>query len=210
MSSLVADYGSSASESEENAESSESSDENGDEDQSKKQPDKNDRPKLPVPSFQSTNLGSSSVFSNPFREEEDAQSSILERHVKMTTPVSQQTTVNGKQICWNYRKGRCRFGHNCKYVHDSDVVGLSGSTQDPEPAEPEVVAASAAAVGLSGSTQAPEPAEPEVVAASAAAPCKVGSEGTSQKHKKKRPGLSDSVTPSKKAMKFYHKTQGKS
>lgn len=186
MSSLVADYGSSASESEGNAESSESSDENSDEDQRKKQPERNDRPKLPVPSFQSTNLGSSSVFSNPFREEEDAQSSILERHVKMTTPVSQQTTVNGKQICWNYRKGRCRFGHNCKYVHDSDVVGLSGSTQDPEPAEP------------------------EVVATSAAAPCKVGNEGTAQKHKKKRPGLSDSVVPSKKAMKFYHKTQGKS
>lgn len=186
MSSLVADYGSSASESEENAESSESSDENGEEEQIKKLPEKRDRPKLPVPSFQSTNLGSSSVFSNPFREEEAEQSSILERHVKMTTPVSQQTTVNGKQICWNYRKGRCRFGHNCKYVHDSDVVGLSGSTQDPEPAEP------------------------ELVAASAAAPCKVGNEETSQKHKKKRPGLSDSVTPSKKAMKFYQKTQGKS
>ncbi|XP_075541560.1 uncharacterized protein LOC142575792 [Dermacentor variabilis] len=185
MSSLVADYGSSASESEENPESSESSGESGEEDQNKKQPGKNDRPKLPVPSFQSTNLGSSSVFNNPFREEENAQSSILERHVKMTTPVSQQTTVNGKQICWNYRKGRCRFGHNCKYVHDSDVVGLSGSTQDPEPAEP------------------------EVVAASAAAPCKVGNDGASQKHKHKRPGLSDSVTPSKKAMKFYHKTQGK-
>lgn len=29
--------------------------------------------------------------------------------------------INGKKICWNYRKGRCRFGHNCKYAHDSDI-----------------------------------------------------------------------------------------
>lgn len=30
-------------------------------------------------------------------------------------------TINGKKICWNYRKGRCRFGHNCVYAHDSDL-----------------------------------------------------------------------------------------
>ncbi|XP_077509806.1 uncharacterized protein LOC144120891 [Amblyomma americanum] len=184
MTSLVADYGSSASESEEqNAESSESSDEGIEDEQSEKQStEKTDRRKLPVPSFQSTTVlgSSSSVFSNPFREEEAAQSTILERHVKMTTPVSQQTTINGKQICWNYRKGRCRFGHNCKYVHDSDVVGLS--TQEPEPPEPEVVATSAAA----------------------------SSDCTSHKRKNKRPGLSDNLSLSKKAMKFYHKTQGKS
>lgn len=29
--------------------------------------------------------------------------------------------INGKRICWNYRKGRCRFGHNCKYAHDTDI-----------------------------------------------------------------------------------------
>lgn len=29
--------------------------------------------------------------------------------------------VLGKKICWNYRKGRCRFGHNCKFAHDSDL-----------------------------------------------------------------------------------------
>ncbi|EEB15459.1 hypothetical protein Phum_PHUM369760 [Pediculus humanus corporis] len=29
--------------------------------------------------------------------------------------------VNGKKICWNYRKNKCRFGHNCKYAHDSDL-----------------------------------------------------------------------------------------
>lgn len=184
MTSLVADYGSSASESEEKSDESRESFPDSDEESRSKEPGvkSNDRPKLPGPSFQLT----SSVFSNPFREEEVAQSTILERHVKMTTPVSQQTTVNGKQICWNYRKGRCRFGHNCKYVHDSDVVNLPGTTQEPEPAEPEVVAASAAAPVASG--------------------------GPSQSRKNKRPGLSDSVVPSKKAMKFYHKTktQGKS
>lgn len=28
---------------------------------------------------------------------------------------------NGKKICWNFRKGRCRFGSNCTYAHDSDL-----------------------------------------------------------------------------------------
>lgn len=30
-------------------------------------------------------------------------------------------TKNGKKICWNYRKGRCRFGSNCTFAHDSDL-----------------------------------------------------------------------------------------
>lgn len=29
---------------------------------------------------------------------------------------------NGRKICWNNRKGRCRFGNKCKYAHDSDLV----------------------------------------------------------------------------------------
>lgn len=80
-----------------------SSDDDAEENGAEHFTDKNDHRKLPVPSFQSSTVGSSSVFSNPFREEEYAQCSVLERHVKMTTPVSQQTQVQGKQICWNYR-----------------------------------------------------------------------------------------------------------
>lgn len=32
---------------------------------------------------------------------------------------------NGKKICWNYRKGRCRFASNCTFAHDSDLHELN-------------------------------------------------------------------------------------
>lgn len=32
------------------------------------------------------------------------------------------TKVNGKNICWMNRKGRCRFGNKCKFAHDSELV----------------------------------------------------------------------------------------
>lgn len=31
------------------------------------------------------------------------------------------TKVNGKNICWMNKKGRCRFGSKCKYAHDSEL-----------------------------------------------------------------------------------------
>ncbi|GAB6030128.1 hypothetical protein CHUAL_005807 [Chamberlinius hualienensis] len=92
--------------------------------------------KLPKPSFNSTVDDLSgvengvSVFANPFRAAEEAQKSLLEKHVKMTADSKQSPTINGKQVCWNYRKGRCRFGHNCKFAHDSDLP--SGAIKKPE------------------------------------------------------------------------------
>lgn len=115
---------------------------------------------------------------NPFREEENVQSAILERHVKMTVPVSQQMEVEGKKICWNYRKGRCRFGHNCKYFHDSDVP-----TQIVPPADTVTVIADTLDTEGGASRSQPD------------------------RVKNKRPGLSDGLQLSKKAMKFYHKTK---
>ena len=60
-----------------------------------------------------------SVFVNPFIEADEAKKAILEKHVKMIS--TDVKIVNGKKICWNYRKNKCRFGHNCKYAHDSDL-----------------------------------------------------------------------------------------
>lgn len=34
------------------------------------------------------------------------------------------TKVNGKNICWMNKKGRCRFGNKCKYAHDSELFNL--------------------------------------------------------------------------------------
>jgi hypothetical protein len=45
--------------------------------------------------------------------------------MSQVTPAA--TMINGKKICWNNRKGRCRFGHNCKFAHDTDTAVI-----DPE------------------------------------------------------------------------------
>ena len=50
------------------------------------------------------------------------------------TLLSKCSFFSGKRICWNYRKGRCRFGHNCKYAHDSDIQ----KTQEQLDAEKDV------------------------------------------------------------------------
>ena len=34
--------------------------------------------------------------------------------------------VGGKKICWNFRKGKCRFGHKCKYSHGTEILGGAG------------------------------------------------------------------------------------
>ncbi|XP_064460387.1 uncharacterized protein LOC135370537 [Ornithodoros turicata] len=177
MASLVADYGSSESDSaESDAESVQ--DNRGDSDDNTEPTGTAERARLPGPFDQpGEDASSSSVFRNPFREEENVQSAIFERHVKMTVPVSQQTQVEGKKICWNYRKGRCRFGHNCKYFHDSDVP-----TQLVPPADTVTVVADTLDADACSQSQ---PAKP----------------------KNKRPGLSDGVQLSKKAMKFYHRTK---
>jgi len=68
----------------------------------------------------------------------------------MTPTFKAADTINGKKICWNYRKGRCRFGHNCVFGHDSDVVVsktenatkvLKLSSTTPKVAAPIVVSA---------------------------------------------------------------------
>lgn len=61
------------------------------------------------------------MFKNPFSEAETSKVALLQKHVKMVENKDNVITINGKKICWNYRKGRCRFGHNCKFAHDSDI-----------------------------------------------------------------------------------------
>lgn len=82
------------------------------------------KPKLPTPNFRldaNENMSQNSVFKNPFSEAETSKEAALQKHVKMVENKDNVITINGKKICWNYRKGRCRFGHNCKFAHDSDI-----------------------------------------------------------------------------------------
>lgn len=135
---------------------------------------------------------STSVFRNPFREKEDKKKSILEQHVNMTQRQEDLKVIDGKKVCWMYRKGRCRNGSRCKFAHDSDVKA------ENLPARPEEVYDSDAQISSeksrSGLVQplnmhremSPPPQEEE-----------------GQVPRKRRPGVSDSIIPTKKAMDFH-------
>lgn len=87
---------------------------------------------------------------------------------------------NGKKICWNYRKGRCRFGSSCTFAHDSDLN--VDTTVEPQSANYDANSSSSWN-GTTGFTS------PQTKAKSS---------------NKKRPGLGDSIVPSKKVMKNYN------
>lgn len=77
--------------------------------------------KLPAPRFKEMGIINESVFRNPYLEAERAKSAVLEKHVKMVPAKDYITKVNGKNICWMNKKGRCRFGNKCKFAHDSEL-----------------------------------------------------------------------------------------
>ena len=70
-----------------------------------------------------SNTHEKSVFNNPFRAKEDAKTAILERHVSMTVKQETLRTIEGKKVCFNFRKGRCRFGS--KVIIDNVIKFLS-------------------------------------------------------------------------------------
>lgn len=164
---------------------------------------------LPRPSFMveaedftkskaSSTSGSTSVFSNPFLAKEEKSKAVLEKHVSMTTRQEEQRTLDGKKVCWNFRKGRCRFGHKCTFAHDSDVK-VSRST---EVASGSVSKTDKLWPGESKAISEDHGGREDGVIASAE-----DTQGFLKK--KKRPGLSDGIVPSKKAMKFHNSVYNK-
>lgn len=152
---------------------------------------------LPKPSFmQETEKVSgikfdNSVFSNPFRAKEDKKDAILEQHVEMTFKQEAGRTINGKKVCWNFRKGRCRHGHKCSFAHDSDVkTSVVESLYSPKYDTGAQVTCDKA------DTLTMQPIQMKMSRRE---------EDDEQKVRKKRPGLSDGLQPSKKAMLFHKK-----
>ncbi|XP_056387132.1 uncharacterized protein LOC130282671 isoform X2 [Hyla sarda] len=141
--------------------------------------------KLPAPCLgNQSGLSSSSVFSNPFQDEKQAQLSILERHVKLSDG---NWAKRGKGVCLSYqRDGRCRYGTKCKYSHGSDLP--QGNTAS---AQREIVGNDSSNEVLdmpsliSGEEQVEEP--------------------HSDKGKRKKPGLNDTLIPPKRSLKSYQK-----
>ncbi|XP_054710762.1 uncharacterized protein LOC129220378 [Uloborus diversus] len=62
---------------------------------------------------------STSVFANPYREAENYEQSLLEKHVKMTTV--KQETSNNKKICFKFFKNKCTRGDDCKFAHHNPI-----------------------------------------------------------------------------------------
>ena len=55
------------------------------------------------------------------RDKEEKKKAILEQHVNMTKRQEEMKMIDGKKVCWMYRKGRCRQGSKCSFAHDNDV-----------------------------------------------------------------------------------------
>lgn len=101
-------------------------------------------------------------------------------------PTKEETKViNGKKICWNYRKGRCRFGHNCSFAHDSDLQKTPEELEEANKVQTSVV--------CQNNQNIPEKISEEQ-----------NKDNVSNK-KKKRPGLTQGLVPGKKVMKLFHK-----
>lgn len=133
-----------------------------------------------------------SVFSNPFRDKEDKKKAILEQHVNMTQRQEEMRIIDGKKVCWMYRKGRCRQGSRCQFAHDNDVKTdkVREAKYDAESQISNDKSSKGAAHPirlLSTDGDLPQVEEEETFV------------------RKKRPGLSQGLVPSKKAMQFHKK-----
>jgi len=115
--------------------------------------------------------------------------------------------INGKTICWQYRKGKCRFGHNCKFAHDSDISNSLGESA------PKNFETTEKAVCVNNDNQAPASMVTYTSSAhlsgererKTSASISDDEDELRDKMKKKRPGLSASLNPGKKVMKMYFK-----
>lgn len=73
---------------------------------------------------------SSSVFTNPYKNAETYEQSILEQHVKMTTI---KPPEEKKKICYKFMRGKCRLGDKCHFLHQNpNVVDNSEKLSDSE------------------------------------------------------------------------------
>ncbi|KAI8128455.1 hypothetical protein CVS40_1643 [Lucilia cuprina] len=139
------------------------------------------------------------VFNNPFLEAEKLEIDKLQKHVKMVDSENHLLQKNGRKICWNNRKGRCRFGNKCKYAHDSDLVetieGVDVHNKQNVSKELKTPTTTKTFLTKTASSYSHEEntAQPDLI--------------TSDNKNRKRPGLGDSIVPGKRVMKTYQQTK---
>ncbi|XP_070572029.1 uncharacterized protein [Ptychodera flava] len=152
--------------------------------------------KLPLPDIFSTSSGdsskqrsSSSIYANPFKDQEDAKTSILEQHVKLSTVERQE--AKQKKVCYKFLKGKCRFGDKCKFVHSGGGGSSISSGRGPVL---KFAPAGTAANAMQFDNEAFNNSAGD-------------DEDVLQNQKRKRAGLGNTLVPPKKAMKAYNKQQ---
>ena len=151
----------------------------------------------------------------------------------MTSKQEDQTRkIGNRKICWNFRKGRCRFGHKCTFAHDSDVASSLAAAEENSADTPESNQQMSYSIGLLSDTPH-DPMKPVLTGnksqagasqlkrfdekqmhemfdakdgavESSEASCAV----ISNNKRKTRPGLGDDIVPGKKARKFHNKIYG--
>ncbi|KAH0553270.1 putative uncharacterized protein DDB_G0272194 [Cotesia glomerata] len=166
----------------------------------------NNKLPLPTPDFNATPTLKTSVFTNPFVEAEKAKSAILEKHVKMTPTLDDTKMINGRKICWNYRKGRCRFGHNCTFAHDSDLHRSAAELEAIRTPQETVICQTHfnnQKIYYLNSDHDDNSKDNDND------DDEIDQENNQMVKRKKRPGLSQSLIPGKKVLKMYKAQQTK-
>ncbi|XP_059817286.1 uncharacterized protein si:ch211-113e8.11 isoform X2 [Hypanus sabinus] len=139
--------------------------------------------RLPPPQLEGALPQVAGVFANPFADERREQLRLLEKHVRLTGRLGEQGP-GGPRVCLPYRKdGRCRYGVNCKFAHDSDLPASQSANRGGQEA-----AAHGARNGQAAANAAP---------------------GSSQPGTKRRPGLSPGLLPPKRSLKDYQAQRAK-
>lgn len=157
--------------------------------------------KLPSAASVIQNCGTetSSVWANQYKKEDEEKTRALERHVKMvnnskSTPLNGK--INGKKVCWMYRRGRCRLGKKCQMYHDSELQTTDGSLKNHNTID------SVAKQAHSNSTLCKRPHSEITIDDSD------DTNGSNSKLPKKKFGLSDDLIPSKKVIKHFETLTG--
>ena len=86
--------------------------------------------RLPSLNELSTMSVETSVFGNRYEEERKKKLKILEQHVQLSEPAPKKPA--NKRICYNFKKGKCFRGKNCRFFHDSSniIPGRSESCEN--------------------------------------------------------------------------------
>ena len=154
----------------------------------------------------------------------------------MTSKQEDQTRkIGNKKICWNFRKGRCRFGHKCTFAHDSDVASSLESASEKANVGDTLETSQTMnySIGLLSDKGPVDPMKPAQVGKDPRGDTsqlrkfdekqmnqmfnitqgETDADDTSRavisnNKRNVRPGLGDDLVPGKKARKFYNKLYG--